>query len=85
MLRAGFCGGIGVCFGSASGQSGRGCCDRAGHPKLVSAGDVDRGIQVLRDHLAKNATDVKTRGILGRILDFDGKPDEAVTTWEAQD
>jgi hypothetical protein len=51
--------------------------------QLANQGNVDRAIQVLRDHLGKNTKDVQARVMLGRILDFDGPPDEAVTVWEA--
>jgi tetratricopeptide (TPR) repeat protein len=50
--------------------------------QLANRGNVDRAIQVLRDHLNKNAKDVRARVVLGRILDFDGQPDEAVKLWE---
>jgi cytochrome c-type biogenesis protein CcmH/NrfG len=50
--------------------------------KLTNQGHVDRAIAVLRDHLKGNPKDVNARGVLGRILDFDGRPDEAVTNWE---
>lgn len=51
--------------------------------RLVNQGDVERGADLLREHLRKNETDVRARVILGRILDFDGRPDEAVTLWQA--
>jgi Flp pilus assembly protein TadD len=51
--------------------------------KLVNQGNVDRGIEVLRNHLKGHRDDVNARIVLGRILDFDGRPDEAVMVWEA--
>jgi tetratricopeptide (TPR) repeat protein len=50
--------------------------------RLANQGNVDRAIQVLRDHLDKNEKDIQARVVLGRILDFDGRPDEAVAVWE---
>jgi tetratricopeptide (TPR) repeat protein len=50
--------------------------------QLANRGQVDRAIQVLRDYLNANSRDVRARVVLGRILDFDGRPDEAVTLWE---
>src|SRR5262249_6542539 len=50
--------------------------------KLANQGNLDRAMTVLRDHLKRNAKDVNARGVLGRILDFDGQPDEAVKIWE---
>ncbi|MGO9470899.1 MAG: tetratricopeptide repeat protein [Isosphaeraceae bacterium] len=51
--------------------------------QLANQGNVDRAIQVLRACLDKSAEDVHARFVLGRVLDFDGQPDEAVTVWEA--
>jgi tetratricopeptide (TPR) repeat protein len=51
--------------------------------KLANQGNVDRAISTLRDYLKGNANDVNARALLGGILDFDGRPDEAVTLWEA--
>ncbi len=50
--------------------------------KLVNQGNVEKGTELLRNHLAKNEKDVQARVIFGQILDFDGQPDEAVTAWE---
>lgn len=50
--------------------------------RMVNQGDVDPAIQALRDHLEKDAKDARARGVLGQILDFDGRPDEAVALWE---
>jgi tetratricopeptide (TPR) repeat protein len=51
--------------------------------RLANEGKVDRAIDILRDHMNKHAKDVNARIVFGRILDFDGKPDDAVTMWEA--
>jgi tetratricopeptide (TPR) repeat protein len=51
--------------------------------RLVNQGKVDRGIEILRNHLKGHGDDVNARIVLGRILDYDGRPDEAVTVWEA--
>jgi tetratricopeptide (TPR) repeat protein len=50
--------------------------------QLVKKGNIDLAIDRLRGHLKQNATDGKARVYLGQILDFDGRPDEAVALWE---
>jgi tetratricopeptide (TPR) repeat protein len=49
---------------------------------LVNQGSVDAALDLLRGRLVENAKDVDARVLLGRILDFDGRPDEAVDLWE---
>lgn len=51
--------------------------------KLANQGNVDSAIKLLRDHLGRASKDGKARELLGRILDFDGRPDEAVAVWES--
>lgn len=51
--------------------------------KLVNQGNVEKGIESLRDHLARDANDVDAWVVLGKILDFDGRPEEAVAEWSA--
>ena len=51
--------------------------------QLANQGNLDRAIQVLRDHVGMHANDVQARLMWGRILDYDGRPDLAVTVWEA--
>ena len=50
--------------------------------KLVNQGDVEGAMRVLREQLDRNAKDTSARIVLGQILDFDGRPDEAVALWE---
>ena len=50
--------------------------------QLANQGNVERAIALLLEHVNKNASDVQAQVVLGRILDFDGRPDEAVTLWE---
>lgn len=71
-----------ACLSPASTVKAQGDAPTEQALRLANRGDVDRAIQVLRDYLNKNAKDVNARVILGRILDFDGRPDEAVTLWE---
>lgn len=46
--------------------------------QLVNQGKVERGIEVLRAHLRAGSKDIEARVVLGQILDFDGKPDDAI-------
>lgn len=50
--------------------------------RLVEQGDVDGAMKLLRDRLAKDEKDGSARVVLGQILDYDGRPDEAVAVWE---
>ena len=50
--------------------------------RAVNQGNVEGAIEQLNKHLAKNAKDVQARVVLGQVLDFDGRPDEAVKLWE---
>lgn len=48
----------------------------------ANRGDVEGAIRGLREHLAREPKDVRSRFVLGQILDFDGRPDDSVATWE---
>jgi len=72
-----------ACLSPASAGTAQGERPTEQAVQLANQGNVDRAIEVLRDDLNKNAKDVRARVVLGRILDFDGRPDEAVTLWEA--
>jgi tetratricopeptide (TPR) repeat protein len=50
--------------------------------RAVNQGNVEGAIDLLNKHLEKNSKDVQARVVLGQILDFDGRPDEAVKLWE---
>ncbi len=50
--------------------------------RAVNQGNVEGAIDLLNKHLEKDAKDVQARVVLGQILDFDGRPDEAVKLWE---
>jgi tetratricopeptide (TPR) repeat protein len=50
--------------------------------QLARQGKVDRGIELLRQHLQKSAKDVEAREALGNLLVYDGQSDEAVKQWE---
>ncbi len=50
--------------------------------RAVNQGNVEGAIDLLNKHLEKNGKDVQARVVLGQILDFDGRPDEAVKLWE---
>ncbi len=75
-----------VCLGGAANPSwawagGESPTDRA--LQLANAGKIDPAIALLRDHLKDEPKDEDARIALGRILDFDGRPDEAVSLWES--
>jgi len=72
-----------ACLSPASAVTAQGDGPTEQALQLANQGKVDRAIEVLRDYLNKNDNDVHARVVLGRILDFDGRPDEAVTLWEA--
>lgn len=50
---------------------------------LANQGQVDKAIDVLRGHLDKNSHDSDARLFLGSLLDFDGRPDDAIKLYEA--
>ena len=50
--------------------------------RAVNQGNVEGAIDLLNKHLEKNGKDVQARVVLGQILDFDGRPDDAVKLWE---
>jgi cytochrome c-type biogenesis protein CcmH/NrfG len=51
--------------------------------QLANQGKIEAAIDVLRGELKQDGKNVKARLLLGRILDFDGRPDEAVDVWRA--
>jgi tetratricopeptide (TPR) repeat protein len=71
-----------ACLSPARGIATQGSGPTEQAQEFVNQGNLDRAIQLLRNHLSKNAKDVQAREFLGRILDFDGRPDEAVAEWE---
>jgi tetratricopeptide (TPR) repeat protein len=50
--------------------------------ELARQGKVDRGIELLRQHLQKNTKDADARVALGNLLMDDGQSDEAAKQWE---
>jgi tetratricopeptide (TPR) repeat protein len=71
---------IGIAASAPVGAQDNSPVDRA--VQLARKGNVEAAIDQLRVHLKKNASDGKARVVLGQILDFDGRPDEAVAVWE---
>ena len=49
---------------------------------LLNQGKIEEGERMLRQRLKENPDDSAARRLLGRVADFDGRPDEAVKTWE---
>lgn len=49
---------------------------------MLRQGKIEQGQQALRQHLESNQNDSTARIMLGRVLDYDGRPDEAVQVWE---
>ncbi len=50
--------------------------------ELARQGKLDRGIELLRQHLQKNGKDADARVVLGNLLMDDGQSDEAAKQWE---
>jgi Flp pilus assembly protein TadD len=50
---------------------------------IVQQGQVENGIALLERRIAEAPDDLDTRLYLGRLLDFDGRPEEAVKVWQA--
>jgi tetratricopeptide (TPR) repeat protein len=50
--------------------------------QLANEGKIQRAIEILQDAVKKDAKDSPARIALARILDCDGRPDEAVALWE---
>ena len=50
--------------------------------ELARQGKVDRGIELLRQHLQRSARDADAREALGNLLVYDGQSDLAVKQWE---
>ncbi len=48
---------------------------------FLSQGDVKRAIGLVHSELGRNPADVELRQLLGRIVDFDGKPEAAIRIW----
>ena len=51
--------------------------------KFVKQGNVEKGAELLEAHLGREPKDISARFTLGKILDFDGRPDEAAALWQA--
>jgi tetratricopeptide (TPR) repeat protein len=49
---------------------------------LLKQGKIEEGERMLRQRIKENPDDSAARRLLGRVADFDGRPDEAVKTWE---
>src|SRR5688572_8506587 len=49
---------------------------------LLEKGRVEDAEKLLREALAADGADAEARLTLGRVLDWDGRPDEALKTWE---
>lgn len=64
---------------TASGKKG----PPAGVIALLNKGRISEAEQMLRNHLKQHPDDQPTRGLLGQVLDFDGRPNEAIKVWEA--
>lgn len=50
---------------------------------LARRGEIDPSIELLRKHLEGTPGDVQARMLLGHILIYDGRPDEAEKNWRA--
>ena len=73
-----------VMMGIGQGHAAR---PKAGGPlepvlTLLNQGKIEEGERMLRQRLKDNPDDSAARRLLGRVADFDGRPDEAVKTWE---
>jgi tetratricopeptide (TPR) repeat protein len=49
---------------------------------LLNQGRVEEAEQMLRERLRSTVGDNEARILLGRVLDFDGRPEEAVKVWK---
>jgi tetratricopeptide (TPR) repeat protein len=49
---------------------------------LLNQGKVEEAERLLRERLQVEGADHDARILLGRVLDFDGRPEEAVTIWK---
>lgn len=49
---------------------------------LLNQGNVEEAERLLRDHLKTKAGDQEARILLGQVLDFDGRPEEAASIWK---
>lgn len=50
---------------------------------LLNRGAVEEAEKTLREHLRQDMRDQPARVLLGQVLDFDGRPEEALSTWQA--
>lgn len=51
--------------------------------ELLDSGKVEEAEKLLRDALAADPADGEARLLLGNVLDWDGRPDDALGVWEA--
>jgi len=49
---------------------------------LLGQGDIKSAIQLVHSELGRDPKDVSLRQLLGRIVDFDGKPEAAIRIWK---
>src|SRR5688572_2666871 len=49
---------------------------------LLNRGEIEPAELLLRNHLQANAADLDARILLGQVLDFDGRPDDAAQVWK---
>lgn len=49
---------------------------------LLGQGEIKSAIQLVHSELGRNPKDVSMRQLLGRIVDFDGKPEAAIRIWK---